>query len=186
LLAEGYVVSRRGSGTFVAKTGPICFFPPAAPKAAAMQHNAPIFRGAASICSATSAPARASGGVYPRRTGRQCLSPPAVQQDPGPYQPPPKPEQLSYSCNGGTPELQQALVDYLRVSRGVHCQADQILITEGIHQAIDLVTRMLCDSGDLAWVEEPSYWGIRHVLAMNDVRASPYRRCQRPVPAGNG
>jgi DNA-binding transcriptional MocR family regulator len=98
----------------------------------------------------------------------------------------PKPEQLSYSCNGGTPELQQALVDYLRVARGVHCQADQILITEGIHQAIDLVTRMLCDSGDLAWVEEPSYWGIRHVLAMNDVRAEPDRRCQRPVPAGNG
>ncbi|MQK21656.1 aminotransferase class I/II-fold pyridoxal phosphate-dependent enzyme, partial [Escherichia coli] len=85
----------------------------------------------------------------------------------------PKPERLSYSCNGGTPELQQALVDYLRVSRGVHCQADQILITEGIHQAIDLVTRMLCDSGDLAWVEEPSYWGIRHVLAMNDVRVNP-------------
>ncbi len=69
--------------------------------------------------------------------------------------------------------LQQALVDYLRVSRGVHCQSDQILITEGIHQAIDLVTRMLCDNGDLAWVEEPSYWGIRHVLAMNDVRAEP-------------
>ncbi|GHK55987.1 hypothetical protein KPZU09_57230 [Klebsiella pneumoniae] len=50
-------------------------------------------------------------------------------------------------------------MDYLRVSRGVHCQSDQILITEGIHQAIDLVTRMLCDNGDLAWVEEPSYWG---------------------------
>lgn len=64
-------------------------------------------------------------------------------------------------------------MDYLRVSRGVHCQSDQILITEGIHQAIDLVTRMLCDNGDLAWVEEPSYWGIRHVLAMNDVRAEP-------------
>ncbi|MDR8263720.1 PLP-dependent aminotransferase family protein, partial [Acinetobacter baumannii] len=30
-----------------------------------------------------------------------------------------------------------------------------------------------CDNGDLAWVEEPSYWGIRHVLAMNDVRAEP-------------
>lgn len=64
-------------------------------------------------------------------------------------------------------------MDYLRVSRGVHCQSDQILITEGIHRAIDLVTRMLCDNGDLAWVEEPSYWGIRHVLAMNDVRAEP-------------
>lgn len=65
------------------------------------------------------------------------------------------------------------MVDYLRVARGVLCQADQILITEGIHQAIDLITRMLCDRGDLAWVEEPSYWGIRHVLAMNEVRAEP-------------
>jgi GntR family transcriptional regulator/MocR family aminotransferase len=65
------------------------------------------------------------------------------------------------------------LVDYLRVARGVQCQADQILITDGIHQAIVLVTRMLCDGGDLARVEKPSNWGIRHVLAMNEARAEP-------------
>jgi GntR family transcriptional regulator/MocR family aminotransferase len=69
----------------------------------------------------------------------------------------PNPEQLSYSCNGGTAELQHALVDYLRVARGVQCQADQILITEGIHQAIDLITRMLCDRGDLpGWRSRPT------------------------------
>ncbi|CCK16371.1 Transcriptional regulator GabR of GABA utilization (GntR family with aminotransferase-like domain) [Cronobacter universalis NCTC 9529] len=64
-------------------------------------------------------------------------------------------------------------MDYLRVSRSVHCAADQVLITEGIHQAIDLVARMLCDRGDTAWVEEPSYWGIRHVLQMNEVNITP-------------
>ena len=46
----------------------------------------------------------------------------------------------------------------------MRCDPDQVLITEGIHQAIDLVVRMLGSPGDQAWVEEPSYWGIRGVL----------------------
>ena len=45
---------------------------------------------------------------------------------------------------------------------------------------------MLCDNGDLAWVEEPSYWGIRHVLAMNDVRAAPSPSMPMGCAAGNG
>lgn len=34
---------------------------------------------------------------------------------------------------------------------------------------IDLVICMLCDNGDLVWVEEFFYWGICYVLVMNDV-----------------
>lgn len=120
-----------------------------------------------------SAPVRASGGIYSRRPGCQCLSPPLFSRIQARISRRPEPERLSYSCTGGTPELQHALVDYLRIARGVRCQADQILITEGIHQAIDLVARMLADAGDMAWVEEPSYWGIRHVLAMNAVQITP-------------
>jgi GntR family transcriptional regulator/MocR family aminotransferase len=57
----------------------------------------------------------------------------------------PQASQLSYSDAGGSQALQQALVEYLRVTRSVRCSAGQILITEGIHQAIDLVSRMLCN-----------------------------------------
>jgi GntR family transcriptional regulator/MocR family aminotransferase len=172
LQAEGYVVSRRGRHIRRENRAGYFFYwqhrrkqqrldgnPFVAPRATAAQ---PRQRQPAPV-----------GSVYPWRTGRQCFPHPLFSKIQARISRRPKPERLSYSCNGGTPELQQALVDYLRVSRGVHCQADQILITEGIHQAIDLVTRMLCDSGDLAWVEEPSYWGIRHVLAMNDVRVNP-------------
>ncbi|VTP67451.1 HTH-type transcriptional regulatory protein gabR [Serratia rubidaea] len=87
----------------------------------------------------------------------------------------PAPQRLTYSNQGGSPELQQALVDYLRVARSVRCSPEQILITEGIHQAIDLVTRMLCNPDDEVWIEEPGYWGIRNILRMNslDIRPLP-------------
>lgn len=175
LLAEGYVVSRRGSGTFVAKTLPDMF-----PSASSANENsampattAYISRRGQHLLSHVSASPRQWGAFIPGVPDVNAFPHPLFSKIQARISRRPKPEQLSYSCNGGTPELQHALVDYLRVARGVQCQADQILITEGIHQAIDLVTRMLCDNGDLAWVEEPSYWGIRHVLAMNEVRAEP-------------
>jgi GntR family transcriptional regulator/MocR family aminotransferase len=82
----------------------------------------------------------------------------------------PHPEWLSYGSGGGHPQLRQALATYLRQARSVQCDAGQILVTEGIHQAIDLASRLLADNGDRAWVEEPGYWGIRNVLAMNGLR----------------
>lgn len=72
-----------------------------------------------------------------------------------------RPEFLTYDAAGGVNELKEALADYLRTARGVRCSPEQILITEGIHQALDLVTRTLCNPGDHAWIEEPGYWGIK-------------------------
>jgi GntR family transcriptional regulator/MocR family aminotransferase len=58
------------------------------------------------------------------------------------------------------------------------CEPGQIVVTEGVHQALDLITRVLGDPGDTAWVEEPGYWGTRSVLAVNGIRLLP-----RPVDA---
>lgn len=85
----------------------------------------------------------------------------------------PSPQELTYGSQGGSPELRHALVDYLRVARSVRCDPEQILITEGIHQGIDLITRMLCNPKDHVWLEEPGYWGIRNVLRINDVTICP-------------
>lgn len=82
-------------------------------------------------------------------------------------------EALSYSSHGGCLQLQQALADYLRVIRSVNCTPEQILITAGTHQALDLLAKMLCDPGDGAWIEEPGYWGIRNVLAVNGIDLLP-------------
>ena len=80
---------------------------------------------------------------------------------------------LIYSNAGGCIELRSALADYLRVARSVQCDADQIIITEGIHQAIDLVSRALSDMGDKIWIEDPAYWGMRNTLRINGLDIQP-------------
>jgi hypothetical protein len=57
--------------------------------------------------------------------------------------------------------------------RSVQCEPEQIIVTAGIHQAIDLVARLLGDAGDQAWVEDPGYWGTRSVLASNGIEVTP-------------
>ena len=83
------------------------------------------------------------------------------------------PQYLTYSRHGGCAPLQQALADYLRMARSVSCTPEQILITAGTHEAIDLLAKVLCDQGDTAWIEEPSYWGIRNILSINGVEMKP-------------
>ncbi|MDM1246256.1 PLP-dependent aminotransferase family protein [Acinetobacter sp. R933-2] len=80
---------------------------------------------------------------------------------------------LIYTNEGGCLELKQALAEYLRVARSVKCDTDQILITEGIHQAVDFISRVLCDVDDHVWVEDPGYWGARNILTMNGLNIHP-------------
>lgn len=171
LVAEGYVVSRAGSGTFVAQTVPDSLL--TAPLS-------PAGHGAGDLPSHLSSRGQAllqKSSASPRQWGAFLPGVPDVSAFPhalfrkiqARISRKPQASQLSYSDAGGSQALQQALVEYLRVTRSVRCSAGQILITEGIHQAIDLVSRMLCNPGDSAWIEEPAYWGIRNVLTMNGV-----------------
>ncbi|WP_171965545.1 PLP-dependent aminotransferase family protein [Cronobacter sakazakii] len=175
LLAEGYVTSRAGSGTFVAGMLPDNLL--SAPPVAQGQHDRVAHAGFSSrgktLLGQVSASPKQWGAFIPGVPDVHAFPHQLFSKIQARISRRPSPQRLTYSCQGGTPELQRALVDYLRVSRSVHCTADQVLITEGIHQAIDLVARMLCDGGDTAWVEEPSYWGIRHVLQMNEVNITP-------------
>nr|WP_232482862.1 PLP-dependent aminotransferase family protein [Halomonas alkaliphila] len=68
---------------------------------------------------------------------------------------------MDYQTNGGLPELKAALCDYLRLSRAVRCQPEQIVITQGAQQAFELTTQLLTDSGDSVWMEEPGYRGAQ-------------------------
>ncbi|TCM68025.1 GntR family transcriptional regulator [Acinetobacter calcoaceticus] len=85
----------------------------------------------------------------------------------------PEVSRLIYSSDGGCLELKQALAEYLQVARSVRCDADQILITEGIHQAVDFISRVLCDLDDHVWIEDPGYWGARNILRMNGLNIHP-------------
>ncbi|MEM7737381.1 MAG: PLP-dependent aminotransferase family protein [Deinococcota bacterium] len=71
---------------------------------------------------------------------------------------------MGYGNSAGLPELREALVEHLRVARGVRCQPENIVITTGTQQAIDLTARLLLDVGDPVWVENPGYTSGHEVL----------------------
>ena len=65
---------------------------------------------------------------------------------------------------GGYRPLRQSIAAYLGAVRGLRCTADQIMITSGAQQALDLISRMIIDPGDKVWVENPGYSGLRATL----------------------
>ena len=83
------------------------------------------------------------------------------------------PALLDSSHEGGYLPLRQAIADYLRVSRAVNLTVDQVLITSGTQQSIDLCARLLTDANDCAWVENPCYWAARRVLEVNGLQLHP-------------
>jgi len=178
LMAQGYVTARTGSGTWIAETLPeICLQshatdllqPASTPLPATLSK-----RGATLLGHATASPYQWGAFVpgapdvteFPHKLFSQIQA--KLNRDPDVYR-------LIYSSGGGCPDLRHALAEYLRVARSVKADADQILITEGVHQAVDLVSCVLCDPGDLVWMEEPGYWGTRNLLRKNGlkIRAMP-------------
>ena len=63
-----------------------------------------------------------------------------------------------YTSNFGTIELRRALSRHLETLYGVHYEpANEILITVGASEAVDLALRATCDPGDEVILHEPSY-----------------------------
>lgn len=79
----------------------------------------------------------------------------------------PKIESLMYNQGVGSNKLKQSLTNYLRVSRSIRCDPDQIIITEGTHQAVDFLSKIMCDLNDTVWIEDPCYWVTRKILNIN-------------------
>ncbi|MFG6178510.1 PLP-dependent aminotransferase family protein [Halomonas sp. THAF12] len=68
---------------------------------------------------------------------------------------------LDYRTQGGVTALREVLCDYLRLSRSVRCRPEQVLVVQGAQQGFELIARMLADAGDTVWMEEPGYGGAQ-------------------------
>ena len=67
------------------------------------------------------------------------------------------PADMAYPDPAGYAPLREAIAGYLATSRGVHCSAEQILITNGYQDALNLVAGVLLRRGDKVWLEDPNY-----------------------------
>ncbi len=175
LLAEGYFESRVGAGTFIANSLP------ARTNAQTTKYAPNGSRGKRRISGHA-----AALPPYERPSWAESLGPfqvgqPDLHKFPieiwlklvARYSRRMRVKALQYGDAMGLPHLREAIAAYVRTSRGVRCEAEQIMIVSGSQQALDLATRVLLDAGTAAWVEEPGYWLVHRVLQSAGCRAVP-------------
>jgi len=78
-----------------------------------------------------------------------------------------------YGPVAGHLPLRQAIAAYVAAARGARCTADQIVVTAGAQQGLDLVARVLVDPDDVVWLEDPGYPSARGAFTAAGARIVP-------------
>lgn len=179
LIAEGYLVTRTGSGVSVATDLPSEMLVP--PLAGGPQDR----------------PGTAAS-VLPRRTLALLAREPAPMPDGAPpiAFPIGQPDRTAFpfplwaklleqqwrkpawqvagaAYPFGHPALRAAIASYLGAARGFACDPRAVVVTSGVQQGVSLFARVALEAGDGVWIEEPAYPGMAAGLAAAQVRAVP-------------
>jgi len=178
LLAEGLLVARVGDGTFVAR-GPAS--PPTPTSATSEVETDAEAEGELHDLSVRGT-RFASGGVE----GAESLAPfvpdlPALDAFPmaewsrlaGLAWRNVTPAMLARPEAAGWAPLRATIAGQLAAGRGLAVAPDQVMVTSGTSQSLDLVTRLLLDRGETVWLEDPGYIGARSVFTAGGARLVP-------------
>lgn len=79
----------------------------------------------------------------------------------------------TYAAPAGLPRLREAIARCVGFTRGVTADPDDVIVTRGAQQALDLVARVLVAPGDVVAVEDPGYPQARDVFAAHGARVVP-------------
>lgn len=165
LIAEGFLEARPGAGTQVAfalarpqqptarrKKNTASNAPPLPPSAPPFTDLATQFMPMQPVPFAISVPVNAAApGLVWRRLGNRIRA----HGNGAPS---------SYDDPQGALPLRRAIAEYVRRSRSVHCEPEQIIVTAGTQQGLFLSCLVLLGKDDFAWVENPAYLGITAIL----------------------
>ncbi|MET0657320.1 MAG: PLP-dependent aminotransferase family protein [Steroidobacteraceae bacterium] len=186
LLAEGFLYTRAGAGTFVAQGLQRL---PAEPSAHARALKASTGAKAALYAQPLWDPASGNpsvgvlvppqpsrsvqydfiGGVtdmkhFPFDVWRRCMNHAMRAQARGAG---------AYREAAGEQELRLAVARYLAFNRAVASNWEDVIVTQGAQQALDLLARVTLRPGDVAAVEDPGYPPARAVFAAAGARVVP-------------
>lgn len=70
---------------------------------------------------------------------------------------------LQYGSGQGTPELREHILEIMALE-GVRAGVDDVVVTTGSQQALDLIAKLFLDSGDVVLAESPSYVGAMGIF----------------------
>ncbi|WP_433049269.1 PLP-dependent aminotransferase family protein [Dactylosporangium sp. CS-033363] len=164
LVGDGFLAGRAGAGTFVAYTGKV-----AQPRRAPAGPLRPSRRFGALTGLAVDEPTpparydlrigHPDGTLFPLATWRRLLAR-SVRASAG------------YADPSGLPALRAAIARHAGLSRSVRAAPDDVLVTAGAQQAIDLVGRVLIEPGTVAAVEEPGYRPVRRLFQSHGARVA--------------
>jgi GntR family transcriptional regulator / MocR family aminotransferase len=178
LLSEGYLETKVGSGTFVGAQLPDDLLrsptlePPEKlnrPAVKLSQYATLLAKAEAPLRPETQAPisfryGRPALDLFPLELWRKLLSRHCCAQS----------DWLDYSTDLlGYAPLRKAIACYISRVRAVHCEPDQILITNGTQQALALITQLLIDPGDTIAMEDPGYVSARRVFMSQGAKILP-------------
>ncbi|MEX2570742.1 MAG: PLP-dependent aminotransferase family protein [Gemmatimonadota bacterium] len=76
----------------------------------------------------------------------------------------------AYGDSAGFRPLREAISDHIARYRSVLCTPEQIVVTSGSQQALDMIARMLVDPGDPVAIEDPGYRGAQVAFAAAGAR----------------
>ena len=183
LIAEGYLQTAVGSGTFVSREIPTDRpFLREVPEPEAGQlrpaNSTQLSSRGQVFAGKTIAPAPFSGPIKAFRPGVPALDqfPVAIwSQLVRRMWKQLTPRDLSYGPPAGYFPLRQELAKYLSAHRGVRCTAEQVILTGGTQAAIDLVARLCLDTGDEVLFENPGYTSARHCFLGQGARIAPMK-----------
>jgi GntR family transcriptional regulator / MocR family aminotransferase len=174
LLAEGYVVGRSGSGTYVPSG--LKSVPRSPVQAEATLRLSRFGAFAAQLETTVHAPAaraplrydfaygHSDVDCFPFELWRRILLRRARAMPV---------RSLDYGPAAGTPALRAAIAAHLRRSRAVVCEASQVIVVNGSQQALDLIARVLIERGDRVAIEDPSYQGTTEILRAAGAQLRP-------------
>jgi GntR family transcriptional regulator / MocR family aminotransferase len=83
------------------------------------------------------------------------------------------PARLAYPDPAGYGRLRERIATYLGVSRGVVCLPEQVFITTGLRNTLELTLSSLSTPGDAFWFEDPGYIQARPFLQNAAVELVP-------------
>ncbi len=84
-----------------------------------------------------------------------------------------KRDEFGYGEPAGFYPLREAIAAHLKSARAVNCTPEQIIITNGAQHAFDLISRILLEAKTEVWFENPGYFGARQVFQSFEAKLVP-------------